>query len=141
VGAHNPPTIAYVTGSPLPDVSVFRAAIGDGRRLAFLLLMSWTTAAFGEEIVYRGWITARVAALGRCSRPAWILAIVASSAVFGTVHMYQGLSGMIATGLTGFLLGCVYLATGRNLWAPIVAHGVMDTSGFLMIYLGVYPGV
>jgi uncharacterized protein len=135
------PSIAHLTGSPLPDVSLFRSVIGDERRLGFELLMSWTTAAFGEELVYRGWITARLAELGLFSPRAWIAAVVVSSAVFGTLHMYQGLSGMIATGLTGLILGGVYLATGRNLWAPIVAHGVMDSSGFVMIYFGVYPGV
>jgi hypothetical protein len=135
------PSIAYLTGSPLPDVSVFRSVVGDGRRLAFELFMAWTMAACGEEIVYRGWITARLAELGRFSGYAWIAAVVVSSAVFGILHMYQGLSGMIATSLTGFILGCVYLLTGRNLWAPMVAHGVLDTSGFVMIYFGVYPGV
>jgi uncharacterized protein len=135
------PTIAYVTGRSLPDVSIFRAVIGDERQLAFSLFMSWTTAAFAEETVYRGWITSRLAELGRFSTHAWIAAVLVSSIVFGMLHMYQGVSGMIATGLTGLVLGGVYLATGRNLWAPIVAHGVMDTSGFLMIYFGVYPGV
>ena len=135
------PTIAYITGSALPDVSIFRAVIGDERQLAISLFLSWTTAAFAEETVYRGWITTRVAELGLCSRHEWMAAIVVSSIVFGLVHMYQGLSGMIATGLTGFVLGWLYLATGRNLWAPIIAHGVMDTSGLAMIYFGVYPGV
>jgi membrane protease YdiL (CAAX protease family) len=135
------PTIAYVTGSALPDVSIFRAVIGDERQLAISLLLSWTTAAFAEETVYRGWIATRVAELGRFSTHAWMAAIVVSSIAFGLVHMYQGLSGMIATGLTGLVLGWLYLATGRNLWAPIVAHGVMDTSGLVMIYFGVYPGV
>jgi membrane protease YdiL (CAAX protease family) len=136
------PTIAYVTGSALPDVSIFRAVIGDERQLAISLLLAWTTAAFAEETVYRGWITTRVAeVVGGFSKHAWMVAIVVSSIAFGLVHMYQGLSGMIATGLTGLVLGWLYLATGRNLWAPIIAHGVMDTSGFVMIYFGVYPGV
>ncbi|HEY7191925.1 MAG TPA: type II CAAX endopeptidase family protein [Vicinamibacterales bacterium] len=135
------PTIAHITGNALPDVSIFRAVIGDERQLAMSLLLSWTTAAFAEETVYRGWITARLAELGLFSTRAWIAAIVVSSVVFGLLHMYQGLSGMIATGLTGLVLGWLYLATGRNLWAPIIAHGVMDTSGFVMIYFGLYPGV
>lgn len=105
------------------------------------LLLSWTTAAFAEETVYRGWITTRVAELSRFSKVGWIAATLVSSIVFGLLHMYQGLSGMIATGVTGLVLGCVYLASGRNLWAPIVAHGVMDSSGFVMIYFGVYPGM
>jgi membrane protease YdiL (CAAX protease family) len=135
------PTIAYITRSALPDVSAFRGVIGDRRQLAHSLLLSWTTAAFAEEMVYRGWITTRVAELSRFSNLGWITATLVSSIVFGLLHMYQGLSGMIATGVTGLVLGCVYLATGRSLWAPIVAHGVMDSSGFVMIYFGVYPGM
>ena len=135
------PSIARLTGSALPDVSIFRAVIGDTRRLLFWLVVSWTTAAFAEETVYRGWIMSRFAELGRFSTRAWMAATAGTSIVFGTIHMYQGLSGMIATGLTGLVLGCLYLATGRNLWAAIVAHGVMDTSGFVMIFFGVYPGV
>jgi len=48
---------------------------------------------------------------------------------------------MIATGLSGFVFAVIYLATDRNLWAAIVAHGAMDTAGFVMIYFGVYPGL
>lgn len=67
--------------------------------------------------------------------------MLASSLLFGIVHAYQGLSGMVATGLTGLVFAAVYLATGRNLWAAIVAHGALDTAGFVMMYLGVYPGL
>src|SRR6266853_261398 len=54
---------------------------------------------------------------------------------------YQGVSGMIAAGLGGFVFGLLYLATGRNLWASVIAHGTMDTVGFLLLFLGKYPGV
>jgi membrane protease YdiL (CAAX protease family) len=64
-----------------------------------------------------------------------------SSVLFGVVHAYQGLSGMISTGLTGVLFAVTYLASGRNLWAAIIAHGVLDTAGFVMMYAGVYPGL
>jgi uncharacterized protein len=69
------------------------------------------------------------------------VAAVVSSALFGAVHLYQGVSGVVATGLTGLVFAGLYLATGRNLWASILAHGFMDTAGFVMIYLGVYPGM
>jgi membrane protease YdiL (CAAX protease family) len=32
--------------------------------------------------------------------------------------------------------GAVYLLAGRNLWAPIIAHGVYDTVGLAFIYSG-----
>ena len=67
--------------------------------------------------------------------------VLLSSALFGVVHLYQGVSGMIARGSADLSSRCVYLATDRNLWASILAHGFMDTVGFLMIYFGVYPGL
>jgi uncharacterized protein len=134
------PLIAVVSGR-LPDASMFRSVIGDERRLAFWLVMSWTLAAFMEEMVYRGWIMTRLAELGRFSTTGWTASVLASSALFGAAHLYQGVSGVIATGLTGLVFALVYLASGRNLWASILAHGFLDTAGFVLIYLGVYPGL
>lgn len=37
--------------------------------------------------------------------------------------------------------GALYLWTGRNLWAPIIAHGVYDTVAILLAYVGKYPGL
>lgn len=134
------PLIARATGE-LPDVSLFAPLVGDEVQLLFWLAMSWTLAAFMEEMVFRGWITARVAELAGLSGTAWVVAIVASSIVFGLVHVYQGASGVIATGLSGLIFGAAYLVSGRNLWCAILAHGLTDTIGFVMIYLGVYPGL
>ncbi len=135
------PLIARLTTGALPDVSVFRSLVGNEQALLFWLVISWTMAAFMEEMVYRGWLTARIAELWRYSRPGWIIALIGSSALFGLAHLYQGLSGVVASGVTGFLLGTAYLSSGRNLWCAILAHGLLDTLGFVMIYLGVYPGV
>jgi membrane protease YdiL (CAAX protease family) len=40
----------------------------------------------------------------------------------------------------GLLLGVLYLATGRQLAYPIIAHGVSNTLAFVLIFLGRYPG-
>jgi membrane protease YdiL (CAAX protease family) len=135
------PAIARVTTGELPDVAIFQSLVGDERQLLFWLAVSWTLAAFIEEMVYRGWLTARVAELARYSKRGWILGVVVTSVLFGVAHLYQGASGVIAAGLTGLLFGGAYLASGRNLWCAILAHGFTDTIGFVMIYLGVYPGL
>jgi membrane protease YdiL (CAAX protease family) len=135
------PVIARLTTGELPDVSQFRGLVGNELLLAFWIALSWTLAACLEEVGYRGWILTRFAELGRYSRGAWIGAMLASSVLFGIVHSYQGVSGMISTGLTGLVFAGVYLATGRNLIAAIVAHGSLDTIGFVLMYLGVYPGL
>jgi CAAX protease family protein len=135
------PLIARLTSGELPDVSQFRPVIGDARRLAYWIAMSWSLGALLEELSFRGWLMTRFAELGRFRRGWWIGSLLATSVLFGAVHAYQGLSGIIATGLTGLVFGGVYLTTGRNLWACIVAHGVLDTTAFVMMYVHIYPGL
>jgi membrane protease YdiL (CAAX protease family) len=72
---------------------------------------------------------------------AWIAALVVVNAGFGLAHLYQGVSGVVETTWAGLLLGALYLATGRNLLAPMIAHFVSNTIDFTLIYLGLYPGV
>jgi len=101
----------------------------------------WTLAAFGEELVYRGYLTNRIAELVDAKRARWVVSLLASSTLFGAVHYYQGASGVIATGLCGLLYGTLYLVSGHNLWLPIVAHGVLDGVACVLIFLGQYPGL
>ena len=134
------PLIARITGA-LPDVSQFAPLIGNKFFLVLSLVASWTLAAFGEELVYRGYIMNRVADLVGASRAGWLISLILVSIIFGITHLYQGISGIIVITLTGLLFGALYLTTGRNLWVPIIAHGVNDTLGFILIFLGKYPGV
>jgi membrane protease YdiL (CAAX protease family) len=63
------------------------------------------------------------------------------SVLFGLAHFPQGTTGVIENVIDGAILAALYFATGRNLWAPIIAHGVQDTVDVLLIYLGAYPGL
>ena len=96
----------------------------------------WTWAAFGEEIGYRGWILGRAAdALGR-SPAALAFAVIASSVLFGFGHFYKGPAGILDSGLAGLVLAGAFLLARRNLWAPILAHGFIDTFGIAALFLG-----
>lgn len=134
------PLIARLTGR-LPDVSQFAPLIGNTFFLFLSLVISWTLAAFAEEMVFRGYLMNRVADLVGSNHTGWLISLVMVSILFGITHLYQGTSGIIVITLTGLLFGALYLATGRNLWVPIIAHGVNDTVGFTLIYLGKYPGL
>jgi CAAX protease family protein len=134
------PLIARITGR-LPDVSQFAPLIGNKFFLVLSLVASWTLAAFGEELVYRGYFMNRVADLVGATRTGWLICLIVVSILFGVTHLYQGPSGIIVITLTGLLFGALYLATGRNLWVPIIVHGVNDTVGFILIFLGRYPGL
>lgn len=80
------------------------------------------TAGIVEEIIYRGFVL-------------WYLqhfmdiwpAVVVSSIAFGLAHSYQGLAGMLRTGLVGAVLGALFAISG-SIWLPIVAHILVDAT-------------
>ena len=124
-----------------PDYTEFAPLQGNLELLLLFLALSWTLAAVGEEICFRGFLMNRVARLCGGDRRAWVVSLLASSALFGWGHTEQGISGWIQEGSSGLLLGLLFLAMGRNLLAPMVAHGVSNTLAFVLIYLGRYPGL
>ncbi len=134
------PFLGKLTGD-IPDVSIFKPMVGNVPQLLFYIALSWTFAAFIEEMIYRGYFMHRIADLFDRNKTGWIVGLILSNLLFGFGHMYQGLSGMIITGVTGFIFASLYFANNGKLWAPILAHGIYDTIGFLMIFFDVYPGI
>lgn len=125
----------------MPDLSDFAGMVGDLKVFLFYVVLLWVLGALGEEIVYRGYLMNRVAGVFRDTKAAWILSLIAVSIVFGCGHLDQGATGMIENVWNGLLLGALYLACGRNLAVPVIAHAVGDTLDFVLIYLGKYPGM
>jgi len=134
------PLLARISGHA-PDLSGFRSLIGNVRQLLFWLAVTWTIAAFGEEMAYRGYILNRAADLFRGTQVAWVFATIVSCACFALGHRYQGIAGMIDIAVSAFIPVIVYLLSGRNLCIPILMHGVGDTIGFVLIFFHRYPGV
>jgi len=124
-----------------PDLELFRALTGNLKYTLIFIGLAWTLAAFGEEMVYRGYLMNRVADLMNRGRGAWIVSLIVVHVAFGLAHAYQGITGILDEGLSGLLLGIIYLRTGRNLAVPIIAHGIEDTVDFLLIFFGKYPGM
>jgi len=90
------------------------------------------TAGVCEEILYRGYL---VYAFDRVLPSSWWSMLLAG-ALFGAAHAYQGVRGMVATGLLGAFLGAVYVA-GGSLWPGIFLHAVVDlVNGFALGPLG-----
>lgn len=94
------------------------------------------TAGVAEEVVFRGFAMAWCAALasgplGLGPGAALGFAVLASSALFGLAHAYQGSSGMARTAAVGVVLAGLAAATG-GLLAPMAVHALVDvTSGLV----------
>ena len=125
----------------LPDLTYFNDLVGSIELLLIYLALNWVLAAFGEEMMWRGYALPRAAQFCGSGTRAWVLALIVVNVAFGLAHLYQGPSGVIQATIGGVLLGILYLATGRNLVAPIIAHGISNSIDFTVMYAGLYPGV
>jgi membrane protease YdiL (CAAX protease family) len=92
--AHPMPLAEHLTGQRR-DVSQFAAVQGNVSLLLFLLLMSWTLAALGEEIAYRGYLQTRIRDILPNGRSGLVIAVLLSSVVFGLVWNYPPVAGRI----------------------------------------------
>jgi CAAX protease family protein len=100
------------------------------------LLVVWTFAAFGEEFGYRGYLLSRAADAGGESAVARWAAVVVVAILFGFGHYYKGPAGILDSGVAGLILGAAFLLSGRNLWAAVLAHGLIDTFAVVAVYFG-----
>ena len=86
------------------------------------------TAGICEEVLYRGYLLWYLQSL-----MPWSAAVVTAIVVFGVGHAYQGVQGILSTGVAGAIAMAIYLLTG-SLLAPIVLHTALDLVNGLTIY-------
>jgi membrane protease YdiL (CAAX protease family) len=134
------PLFSRITGQPL-DLSKFESLVGNVRILLVYFVLVWTLAAFGEELVYRGYLLNRIADLGGGTKAAFVAGAVVMSVVFGFGHLGQGATGVADSMVSGLTFGMLYLFSGRNLWLPILAHGFTDTIALLLVFFDRVPQV
>ena len=107
---------------------------GNTAALPGFIVLVLVSAAFGEEVFFRGYLFERIGhAMG--GRPVAIaVAVTVSTVLFAAAHYPdQGLPGAQQATVTGILFGGLY-AWRRNLWFVITAHAVFDLVAIALIY-------
>jgi membrane protease YdiL (CAAX protease family) len=118
-----------------PPVHATLALLPRTRAERRLFTVVGLTAGICEEWLYRGFFLAVVSALAG-GAPTAVLVVVAGVA-FGLAHAYQGLAGVLTTGVLGAVLAALYLGTG-SLLLPVVLHALIDLR-FLLVPARVLP--
>jgi membrane protease YdiL (CAAX protease family) len=108
--------------------------------LMWIALVAWGSAAFGEELLWRGFLMDRLGRLPGLGGQA-VAVVVIQAALFALPHLYQGWSGAVVTGTVGLILGWMRLRTGGNLWPLIIAHGLVDTIMLTAGYFDAFAGL
>lgn len=117
-----------------PDVSHLKNLPGNLEGLIVSLIIVWITAAFLEELIFRGFLLNAFDRLLGSSKWSMWTSVVISSVIFGAIHAYQGLTGILLTGTVGLIFGVAFVLNGRRLWPLILMHGIIDTISFISIY-------
>jgi membrane protease YdiL (CAAX protease family) len=81
------------------------------------------TAGICEEILFRGFGFAYVRFLWPDASNTWVILI--TSLAFGLAHLYQGVRGVVLTGLAGIALASFTVSTS-SFAAAIAAHAMID---------------
>ena len=132
------PLITAPFGLETPPDASDRFAFFLGKPLLFLSYLVgvvWFGAAFGEELLMRGFLLNRLADLFGKSTIGWSVALVVHAVIFGSLHAYQGMPGMIGTGVVALIFGVIYLVSNRRLVPVILAHGIINTIFLTAYYL------
>jgi uncharacterized protein len=126
------PILNRLTGER-QDLSQFAGLQGSLGSLLVLLALSWTLAAIGEEIVYRGYLPRRVNdVFGENTAGLWI-GVGLSSVLFALIHTEQGIIGVALTFLDALFFSFLRRRF-RNLWAAVLGHGFNNTIGLTTFF-------
>ena len=120
-----------------PDISRFDVLEGNLTFLIFGLAGAWTTIAFGEELFYRAFLVTRLNMVFSSIKFSRALAILFSGIIFGLAHFAEGPAGIATNGAFGILFSWIYLRSKQNLWITIIAHGLLNTIRFVLVFYGI----
>lgn len=129
------PLSERLTGSE-HDLSALGTIRGNLKNTLVWIATAWLTAATLEELIFRGFMMRELAGLLGTSFAAHTFNILAISVIFGLAHWYQSKAGALSTGIISLVLGALFIWNDFQLWLLILTHGVIDTVGLLLIFLG-----
>ena len=96
----------------------------------YLFSLLALSAGICEEIIFRGFLIFLVQAIFPYA-PIYLVILI-STLIFGIAHAYQGLQGVISTGLLAVMFMCLFLVTDCLIFA-ILLHFIIDFSATFIL--------
>jgi membrane protease YdiL (CAAX protease family) len=140
-----PVAAALLAGLVVPVIIAYVSPQGRARMTKPLETLAWylpsspaerrwfvavaVSAGVCEEVLYRGfllrYLTAHAPALGGTG------AVLVAALMFAVAHTYQGVTGVVATGLMALGFTALFVASG-SLWLPMLMHVLVDLRVLLL---------
>lgn len=129
------PGVEMITGVPIDFSSA--AELKDNLPTTIIwLLVIWVTAAFGEEIIFRGYLMRQFVKFFGDSRISLAINMLLFCGLFGYMHMQQGITGQIVATSVGAIFFIIFYMRKYDLWFMVMIHGFFNTLGILSFYFG-----
>jgi membrane protease YdiL (CAAX protease family) len=108
------------------NLTVLPSALADTWWRVPVLIAAAMANALAEELLVVGYLITRLRQLGSGEGGA----VLASAALRGSYHLYQGFGGFVGNLLMGLVFGRVWQRTHR-IWALVSAHALIDIVAFV----------
>ncbi|MGV8876751.1 MAG: CPBP family intramembrane glutamic endopeptidase [Rhodoglobus sp.] len=119
-------------GEGLVSIGDIQAILPRNRQELVLGGLLSINAGIVEELLFRLALPALIFAVTGSA----IVAVVVSLAIFGAMHSYQGILGIVMTTLIGAVFLLIYVVSGSILLA-VIAHAVLDLRSLVIIPMAV----
>ena len=116
------------SGDGLQSIGDIQSMLPRNRQELLLTGVMSVNAGVVEELLFRLALPALVfGATGNA-----VAAVVAPLLLFGAMHLYQGVVGVIGTAVVGGLMMALYVGTGSIVW-PIIVHALFDLRTLVLL--------
>ncbi|HYH83483.1 MAG TPA: CPBP family intramembrane glutamic endopeptidase [Longimicrobium sp.] len=116
---------------PMPQLAALDFFLPRGRRERAWFAAMCVTVGVCEEIIFRGFLV-RFLAEGPPLALGVAAGIAISALIFGIDHGYQGIVGILSTGVLALVMTALFFI-GETLWLPIVLHALIDLRVLLLV--------
>ena len=129
------PAVEMITGVPINYTNTEELRGNLPTTLTWLVVI-WVTAAFGEEIIFRGYLMRQFVKFFGDSKVSLIMNMLVFCSFFGYMHMQQGITGQIVATTVGALFFIIFYLRKYDLWFMVMIHRFFNTLGILSFYFG-----
>ncbi|RNC85889.1 MAG: CPBP family intramembrane metalloprotease [Balneola sp.] len=129
------PGIEMLTGVPINYTNTEELK-GNLPTTLIWLLVIWVTAAFGEEIIFRGYFMRQFIKFFGDSKISLAINMLIFCGFFGYMHMQQGITGQLVATAVGAIFFIIFYLRKYDLWFMVMIHGFFNTLGILSFYFG-----
>lgn len=127
------PTIELITGVPINYTNTEQLRGNLPTTLVWLGVI-WVTAAFGEEIIFRGFFMRQFIKFFGDGKISLLINMIIFCGFFGYMHMQQGITGQLVATTVGALFFIIFYLRKYDLWFMVMIHGFFNTYGILSFY-------